>query len=835
MDMHSIGLRKRVIIPLIVSGMIIFLFGNYFVFKAENTHLKETVLQQTKSMQQHLHSVLQTKTEVMAANLRFIALDPNILTALKSSDRNALLELSSPLYKRLNLAHNITHFYFHDTHRVNLLRAHKPDRYGDLIDRYTALGAEKTAVLSSGVELGPLGTFTLRAVLPVFEKGQLLGYIELGQEIEELIQEARNIFSFELFILIDKTFLDQQEWEAGMKMLNRAYSWEQLSSAVLVSQSLQYIPETLFKNVNIQSASNDLQQHQTISLNNRRYAFGIIPVEDAGKRKVSILVMLQDITQLSEHLKKDMIVFNVLSLFIGLCVVFLFFILLGRTERKLLTAEQRIIDDGKEKHEMQARFIQQLQKEQALLRASEERFEKISSSAQDAIICVDNDGNISYWNTAAEKIFGYTEEQVIGQDLHQLITPEHYREAQTKAFSQFQKTGQGNALGKTLELEGVHKNGTEFPVELSLSSIQIDGKWTGVGILRDISERKKAQLEIERALHIQQVLDTILNISLPTMTLKEVLFKSLDAVLAVPAFSLLNKGAIFMVTEDGHTLEMVAQRNLPDPLLQSCAMLPFGKCLCGKAAATRELVFSDHIDEQHEIKYEGIEPHGHYCIPIMSEDTLLGVLNIYTPAEHQSDSEERRYIKIVADTMAIVIERKTDEQALIQLAHHDELTGLPNRALFYDRLEQIIARSHRHKEKFSLFFLDLDHFKEINDTLGHDAGDLVLKEASTRLLGCVKRKTDMVARIGGDEFTIILPGIGAEQEAKFIADKVIKAISQPFELEGQEYTLGCSIGIAIYPTHGEDSETIIKHADEAMYVAKRQRNIYCLYTGKNNL
>ena len=326
--MHSIGLRKRVIIPLIVSGLIIFLFGNYFVFKSENKHLKETVLQQTKSMQQHLHSVLQTKTEVMAANLRFIALDPNILTALKSSDRDALLKLSSPLYKRFNLDHNITHFYFHDAQRVNLLRTHKPDRYGDLIDRYTALGAEKTARLSSGIELGPLGTFTLRAVLPVFEQGQLLGYIELGQEIEELIQEARNIFSFELFILIDKTFLDQKAWEAGMKMLNRAYNWGQLSSAVLVSQSLQSIPEILFENVNIQSANDDLQQQQTITLNNRLYAFGIIPVEDAGKRQVSTLVMLQDITQLSEHLKKEMIIFNALSLLMGLFVIFLFFVLL---------------------------------------------------------------------------------------------------------------------------------------------------------------------------------------------------------------------------------------------------------------------------------------------------------------------------------------------------------------------------------------------------------------------------------------------------------------------------------------------------------------------------
>jgi len=261
-------------------------------------------------------------------------------------------------------------------------------------------------------------------------------------------------------------------------------------------------------------------------------------------------------------------------------------------------------------------------------------------------------------------------------------------------------------------------------------------------------------------------------------------------------------------------------------------MLPFGKCLCGKAAASRELVFSSHVDEQHEIRFDGISPHGHYCIPIMTEGNLLGVLNIYTPAGHQSDEDEKRYLKTVADTLAIVIKRKVDEQTLIQLAHHDELTGLPNRTLFYDRLQQVLAHSHRQKETFSLFFLDLDHFKEINDTVGHDAGDLVLKEAATRLLTCVKRKTDTVARMGGDEFTVILPAITNQQQAIYIAEQIIQSISQPFELNGQDHTLGCSIGVVTYPADGEDSETLVKHADDAMYIAKRQRNTYSLYSDK---
>jgi len=154
----------------------------------------------------------------------------------------------------------------------------------------------------------------------------------------------------------------------------------------------------------------------------------------------------------------------------------------------------------------------------------------------------------------------------------------------------------------------------------------IAGKWHGIAVLRDIAIRKKAQQEIEQALNIQLVLDTILNISLPPLTLKEVVLKSLDA------------------------------------LLQSCARLAFGHCLCGKAAAIRKLVFFNHLNEQHEIRYDGIQPHGHYCIPVISDGRLLGVLNVYVAAGHISEESERRFLKTVADTLAVVIERKQAEE-----------------------------------------------------------------------------------------------------------------------------------------------------------------------------
>lgn len=830
---QSIGLRRRVIFPLVATGVFTLMLGGFLVFHFEKEHSHDTVEYQSDAMRQHFQAMLSAKSQNMAADLWFMARNKAILQALRAQDRKALLALSSQPYQYLNTGHSITHLYFHDALRINLLRVHQPERYGDKINRYTALQAEKNRSLFSGLELGPLGTFTLRSVAPVIEGNELLGYIELGQEIDEVIHHARNIFGFEIYVLIDKTFLVRDAWETGMEMLGRESRWDLLTSAVIVSQSLPDIPESFLEKVVLSGSGAIAPIESDVVLNDRHYFTSVIPVKDAKGENVAKLVMMKDISETDRQLNDIVATVVVCALTIGLGVVFFFYNLLGRAETKMRKAKQQIIDDGIAKQAMQSRFIEQLQLKHEKLLASEERFEKISSAAQDAIISIDNHGNITFWNHAAEKIFGYSEDAAIGQSLHDLIMPERYRDVFQNAFATFQQSGEGGAVDKTTELYGRRKDGEEFPVELSLSSTKIDGKWTGIGILRDITERKKAQMEVERSLHIQRVLDTILNISLPSLSLKEVLYKALDAILSIPGFSLLNQGSIFLVAGDGQVLDMVVQRNLPESLNKFCGKLPFGKCLCGKAAAEREIIFSGHLDEGHEIHYEGMEPHGHYCIPIINEHSLLGVLNIYTPSGHPYDDEERSYLKTVADTLAIVIERKKSEEALVQLAHHDALTGLPNRTLFYDRLRQTQAWAHRNSRKFIIFYLDLDHFKKINDTLGHDYGDNVLQEAARRLQACVKRKTDTIARMGGDEFTVILPDVGDIETAKTIAETIINSISQPIKLQDRVYYVGCSIGGALYPDHGEDYEALIKHADDAMYIAKKQRNAFSIYDALN--
>lgn len=166
-----------------------------------------------------------------------------------------------------------------------------------------------------------------------------------------------------------------------------------------------------------------------------------------------------------------------------------------------------------------------------------------------------------------------------------------------------------------------------------------------------------------------------------------------------------------------------------------------------------------------------------------------------------------------------ITELKKAQNELIQMAHHDSLTGLPNRNLLFDRLECTLQDAKRHNRIFALIYLDLDKFKEINDNLGHDVGDMVLKEVSNRLLQLL-RADDTVARMGGDEFLIILNALQSPEDAKILADKVVEGISEPFSFGTVEHRLGVSAGISIFPQDGTTIETLIKKSDSAMYISK---------------
>ena len=237
------------------------------------------------------------------------------------------------------------------------------------------------------------------------------------------------------------------------------------------------------------------------------------------------------------------------------------------------------------------------------------------------------------------------------------------------------------------------------------------------------------------------------------------------------------------------------------------------------------------------------------CSPMMSAGRLIGVLFLASKCERYT-RRDGKLIQYLSNSLAGAFERieqgsgvsapdgatlsviDRNEAAVLKthavslhmsyMAQHDPLTGLSNRCLLYQHLTRALALSSRHHRQLAVLFLDIDRFKEINDSLGHAIGDQVLCQVSTRLVSCV-RASDTVSRFGGDEFVILLAEIDDDKAAAICARKIIATVAAPLKIATHELQLGVSIGIGIYPGNGEDAETLIRSADIAMYRAKAER------------
>jgi diguanylate cyclase (GGDEF)-like protein len=233
------------------------------------------------------------------------------------------------------------------------------------------------------------------------------------------------------------------------------------------------------------------------------------------------------------------------------------------------------------------------------------------------------------------------------------------------------------------------------------------------------------------------------------------------------------------------------------------------------------------------------------AVPLQAAEETIGVLRAASEVAMQPFTDgDRHLLSMLAGYAAIAIqnvrlyeaaqqelaERKRAEETIRQLAYFDHLTGLPNRMLFNDRLKLELAHAHRNQQKLAVMLLDLDRFKKANDELGHSVGDQLLQAVGERLTALL-RQSDTVGRMGGDEFLLILPEISGPADTHKIAQKILEAIREPFILPDHELSITTSIGIAVYPTDGEDGETLVRNADSAMYRAKEAgRDNYQRYT-----
>ncbi len=349
-----------------------------------------------------------------------------------------------------------------------------------------------------------------------------------------------------------------------------------------------------------------------------------------------------------------------------------------------------------------------------------------------------------------------------------------------------------------------------------------------LGTVQDITQRKMIELQLEQAAEDEELLGLLLQLSLRLMPLSDYL----NAILKLLTDNLfwlqtIKKSCIFLTQNKDNqtTLKLAAEINLSKQRKEECATVPLGKCLCGQAAETRTIIFSSEVDEKHEILPTNNDPHGHYCVPIEKEETLLGVLMIQLPDGHRSNTHEFLFLKRIADVLSMGISRHQAEDEIEYYAYHDTLTNLPNRRLLQDRLEQEVNQAERTGDFGAVIYIDLDNFKNLNDSLGHPTGDKLLLQVSERLLEHLRRD-DTISRLGGDEFVIVLPSLArtidsAANAAGDISEKIRLLLREPYLLEGHEYHASASLGITLFPKSQENIDDLLKQADSALYEAKK--------------
>ncbi|MES9869584.1 MAG: diguanylate cyclase [Sedimenticola sp.] len=341
-DNHeAASLRLRFLTPLVATivllVMVLAISLFYFESESRSHGLIHERLTRTQSVAKDFYekSIL-NDANALRAMLNALLQDQTLSEVFATRDREALFAYTEDLYRELNRDYNITHFYFSHPDRVNFLRVHAPGRHGDRIDRVTTLRAEQNEAVSYGVELGPLGTFTLRVVSPWHDRktGRLIGYIELGMEIDHVIERLRDIFGFEVAVVIQKNYLQRQKWEDGMRVLGRTVDWERYRDVVMSSGSTRELPPILDQHLN---RAQHVPRNQVLELESDGYSYWLLtmPVEDARGREIAEMTLLADVSHEMDVAERTALVVGITVFILGGVLIIFFYVQANRVSQRI--------------------------------------------------------------------------------------------------------------------------------------------------------------------------------------------------------------------------------------------------------------------------------------------------------------------------------------------------------------------------------------------------------------------------------------------------------------------------------------------------------------------
>ncbi|MBF0251746.1 MAG: EAL domain-containing protein [Alphaproteobacteria bacterium] len=454
------------------------------------------------------------------------------------------------------------------------------------------------------------------------------------------------------------------------------------------------------------------------------------------------------------------------------------------------------------------------------LREREQRLRGILDTVADAIITIDETGSVTAFNKSAEYIFGYSAAEMLGQTVSKLM-PEPHASRHDGYLKRYLETGEQRMLASIgMEAMAVRKGGELFPIEIAVSELRLGRQRLFTGVVRDITQRKRSEEQLRKARD-----ELEMRVAERTRELTQEI--------------LVRHRAEDKLRLAGEVIEAITEGVMViDPDFTISSVNPAFTGITGYApdevvgrAPFRHPALSRDGNLFNEM-WRGLEAHGRWDCEFWNvrKNGEEFAERLSVTAITNSEGDVQQFAAIISD----ITKRKQDEERILYQANYDSLTGLPNRSLFLDRLSQAIAGMERSPKKLGLLFIDLDGFKLVNDTLGHDTGDLLLQEAALRLGTCV-RHGDTVARLGGDEFTIIMPNMDTPQNAPTVAQRVLDSLSKPFTLKGHEAFVSGSIGITIFPDDATNAQDLLRNADASMYRAKEKgKSNYQFYTSDMN-
>jgi diguanylate cyclase (GGDEF)-like protein/PAS domain S-box-containing protein len=454
------------------------------------------------------------------------------------------------------------------------------------------------------------------------------------------------------------------------------------------------------------------------------------------------------------------------------------------------------------------------------LETSEKRYRQLVEISPDPIF-IEQDDKFVYANSAALKLLNaYNLNQLLSSSFYDFF-PLDYK----TNIKEYIDKAKNNITTSLIEGKVINLKNTVLDVEIVISPFIYQAKPALYMIMRDITERKRSALHLEIQYAIAWILAESATLYVATNKILKIICTRLHW----------DCGTIWAVDTDANVLrctrvwQMPELHNVAFQLESLSRSYELGIGLPGQIWKERKAVWkSDILHEVDFLRKDSAAELGlntAVAFPIIYENEVLGVIEFLSRKTLESDQDLLLWFESIGNQFGLFLKRKHMERQMLYLAEHDILTGLSNRTLLEQYLNTAIQTAIENNQKLAVIFLDLDHFKNINDSLGHEAGDFLLKEISERFTECL-RPQDRISRLGGDEFVIIIPNIQSKEQVVEIITRLQNQLAEKISLKDKDFFITVSIGVSLYPEDGSTVQTLIKAADIAMYTVKEK--------GRNN-